>query len=137
MECIGAEGSRETPLVLLAEDERINAKLVITLLERAGCRALWARDGQEAIDFAALEMPDLILMDVNMPIMDGLEAARIVRSDPGTCGIPIVAVSAHARENVVLSEGIDAFLAKPLRASQLRELIDRYCRRRRTGRSDD
>jgi CheY-like chemotaxis protein/signal transduction histidine kinase len=126
----GACSLRETPIVLLAEDERINAKLVVTLLERSGCRAVWARDGQEAIDLAAMELPDLILMDINMPIMDGLEAARILRSDTRTAGIPVVAVSAHAHQDVVLSEGIDGFVAKPLRAASIRELVDRYCRRR-------
>jgi CheY-like chemotaxis protein len=133
----GAEGQAppshrqsESPYVLLAEDERINARLLLALLERAGCRSIWARDGQEAVDFAMLEPPDLILMDINMPVMDGFEAARILRSDPRTQGIPIVAVSAHAQENATLSEGIDEFIAKPVRAFQIRSLIDKYCRSR-------
>ena len=118
----------ESPYVLLAEDERINARLLLALLERAGCRSIWARDGQEAIDFAMLDPPDLILMDINMPVMDGFDAARILRSDPRTQGIPIVAVSAHAHESATLSEGIDEFIAKPVRAFQIRSLIDKYCR---------
>ncbi len=116
------------PLVLLAEDERINAKLVSTLLERAGCQVRWARNGQEAIDYAFLEIPDLVLMDIDMPIMNGIEAAKILRSDPRTSMVPIVVISAHAQEHVVLLSGVDAFLSKPVRATQLRQLIDQHCR---------
>ena len=82
------------------------------------------------MDVAQMERRGLMLMDVNMAVMDGLEAARILRADPVTSRIPIVAVSAHANENLVLGQGIDGFVSKPIRASQMRELVNRYCRNR-------
>lgn len=115
------------PLVLLAEDDRVNARILLTLLERTGCRTVHAFDGAEACDLALREPPALVLMDVMMPVMDGIEATRKLRSEPRLRGIPVVGVTAHGNSSECLAAGMDEMLAKPVRAAQIRELVTRYC----------
>lgn len=101
--------------VLIAEDHEDSRDALRTLLEAFGYRVLLAGNGFEAVDQARLHRPDLILMDMMMPRMDGLEATRVLRADAALPRIPIVAVTAMegARERV-LAAGCDDWVAKPI-----------------------
>ena len=115
--------------ILLAEDSLINQKLAIGLLERWGHRVTVANDGEEAVRLSAEQKFDLILMDVQMPSLDGLDATRVIRAREREIGghIPIVAMTAHAmkgdRERC-LEVGMDSYLMKPIRAEQLFRQIE-------------
>ncbi len=124
--------------VLLAEDSLVNQKLVVGLLEREGHAVVVANNGKEAVAAAESGQFDLILMDVQMPEMDGLEAAAILRAQDRQRGrhTPIVALTAHAmkgdRERC-LEAGMDDYLAKPIRAGQLFETIEAVLGRSQRG----
>ena len=115
--------------VLLAEDNAVNQKLVVTLLEQRGHSVVAVTDGRQAVEKAAEGGFDVILMDVQMPEMGGLEAASTIRAREGGSGkhVPIVALTAHAmagdRERC-LQAGMDAYIAKPLRADELIAAIE-------------
>jgi PAS domain S-box-containing protein len=108
--------------VLLAEDNLINREVATELLQEAGCRVDVAGDGAEAAALAEREAYELILMDVHMPVMDGLAAARAIRALPGRGGVPIVALTASAfnedRQNC-LDAGMNDHLAKPIDPEKL------------------
>jgi CheY-like chemotaxis protein len=117
--------------ILLAEDNRTNQKVATILLERLGHRVVLAESGVEAVDALRAEPFDLVLMDVQMPEMDGLEATRRIRrgeSGAERTGIPIVAMTAHAMKGdreQCLESGMDAYLAKPIKPTDLRDVIER------------
>jgi CheY-like chemotaxis protein len=98
-------------------------------LEAKGCCVVVAHDGHEAIAQVQQQRPDLILMDIQMPNMDGLEATRRLRSDVRTADIPVIALTALAmpgdRERC-LEAGADAYLSKPVRLRELAELVEVY-----------
>ena len=102
--------------VLLVEDNEDNLVVYRTILEHVGFRVLEARDGEEGVSRAKENLPDLILMDISIPRMDGWQATRILRDDPRTSTIPIIALTAHAlasdREKA-MEVGCDGYLAKP------------------------
>jgi two-component system cell cycle response regulator DivK len=102
--------------VLLVEDVPNNRDIYRTILEFAGHTVLEAGDGAAGVDLARSERPDVIVMDVTMPLMDGLEATRVLKASPGTCDIPVLILTAHAyaadRDEALLA-GADAYLAKP------------------------
>ena len=103
--------------VLVVEDEKDNMDLFCQILEFHGCRVLKAVDGREAINAAQTQEPDLILMDLSLPALDGWEATRTIKDIPGLAGIPIVALTAHAmvgdRERA-LEAGCDDYFTKPI-----------------------
>ncbi len=116
--------------ILVAEDNFINQKLVLKLLEKAGYETVLAENGRDAL--LAIERGDiaLVLMDIQMPEMDGLEATRFIREQERLTGrhLPIVAVTAHALESFHRScfeAGMDAYITKPIQSKQLIELIDK------------
>lgn len=102
--------------ILLADDHEDNRLALLTVLEREGYRTLGAANGQQAVNAAREHMPDLILMDLAMPVMDGRQAMQQLRADPQTTGIPIVVLTAMAltvdRDRLV-AEGFDGLLIKP------------------------
>jgi two-component system cell cycle response regulator DivK len=102
--------------ILLADDHEDNRLALLTVLEREGYRTLGAANGQQAVEVAREHMPDLILMDLAMPIMDGRQAMQQLRADERTSGIPIVVLTAMAltvdRDRLV-AEGFDGLLIKP------------------------
>jgi CheY-like chemotaxis protein len=115
--------------ILLAEDNKINQRLAMCLLDRQGHTTVVAANGQEALKLVACERFDLILMDVQMPVLDGLAtAAEIRRRERGTSErVPIVALTAHAYERDrerCLAAGMDAFLPKPIDPRQLASMIE-------------
>lgn len=113
--------------ILLVEDDEMNRDMLSRRLQRRGFEVALAVDGQEAIEKGKLESPDLILMDISLPEMDGLEATRQLKGDPDTQGIPVIALTAHAmsgdRERA-LEAGCDDYDTKPINLSQLLEKID-------------
>jgi CheY-like chemotaxis protein len=103
--------------LLLVEDNEDNRIIYSTVLRHLGYRVVEALDGVQAIALARSELPDLILMDISLPEVDGWEATRVLRADPTTRGIPIVALTAHAladdRERAT-AVGFTSYLAKPV-----------------------
>ena len=115
--------------VLLAEDHATNAAVAQAILEHAGHRPLWVADGAAAVTAVAAERFDAVLMDLEMPDLDGAEATRRIRAAEQRAGgprLPIIALSAHKRgELTAAAAGMDAYLAKPLDAIALGELLER------------
>ena len=105
--CPAPEPARARATVLVVDDHDLNRELARTLLERRGCRVLLARNGQEGTRVAKVEQPDLVLMDLAMPVKDGITAARELKADPETSRIPLIAFTALA----MLGGGGDAPLA--------------------------
>lgn len=112
--------------VLVAEDNPVNELLLRKHLEHHGCSVIWAKDGQQAIASWRSDRPDMILMDVHMPVTDGLQAARFIRraerEGEGTQHTPIIAITANAmqgNEQACRSAGMDAYLTKPFRLALL------------------
>jgi len=106
-----------TSRVLLVEDNEVNSYLIRFVLERAGYAVQVATNGLEGIEAARLERPDLILMDIGMPVMDGYEATERLKADPGLAGVPVVALSAHAMEHEkerAYQAGCVAHIEKPI-----------------------
>lgn len=116
------------PVVLIAEDHQDIRQVTKLLLEMEGCSAIEAANGLEAVQAALSFQVDLILMDIEMPVMDGLEAVRCLRHNDCTRGIPIVAVT--SQDNQTRQEAIDAgcddFLEKPLMPAVLRDALAKY-----------
>ena len=106
-----------TARILVIEDTPANLELVTDLLEAAGHRVMSATAAEAGIEIARLELPDVILMDVSLPGMDGLEATRRLRADPATEHIPVVALTAHAMhgdESLAMQAGCQAYITKPI-----------------------
>ena len=102
--------------VLLVEDNEDNLLIYSTILRHSGFTVVEARDGQAGIDSAKSSLPGLILMDVSIPLIDGLEATRRLKADPATAHIPIIALTAHALasdQQKAIEAGCDAYIAKP------------------------
>jgi two-component system, cell cycle response regulator DivK len=114
--------------ILLIEDNEANTKLARLLLLKAGHAVLAASDAETGLTLARTDRPDLILMDVQLPGMDGLAATALLKNEPGTAAIPVIALTALAmkedQEKCVLA-GCDAYIAKPLRYQELYATIDR------------
>jgi two-component system, cell cycle response regulator DivK len=103
--------------LLLVEDNEDNRTIYSTLLRHLGYEVIEAQNGVQAIELARSERPDLILMDISIPEMDGWEATRILRGDPVTKDVPIVALTAHALEDDrerAAEVGFSSYLAKPI-----------------------
>jgi CheY-like chemotaxis protein len=113
-------------VILIVEDEPLNMKLFRDLLQVNGYATFEAKDGKQGVEIAVEKQPDLILMDIHMPVMDGLEATRILKSDPATAGIPIIALTSGAmasdREKAVRA-GCDAFMSKPVDIHDFLEMV--------------
>ncbi len=113
--------------VLVAEDNPSNQKLVSILLQKMGFQVTLVEDGQAALEKIAAEPFDLILMDMQMPILNGYDATRKLRESG--CKLPIIALTANAMmgdEDKCLAAGCDAYLSKPIDRAKLNEMIGRY-----------
>jgi two-component system cell cycle response regulator DivK len=113
--------------ILIVEDNPANLKLATLLLEKAGHMVLAAIDAESGLTMARKDRPDLILMDVQLPGMDGLAATALLKQDPATKAIPVIALTAMAmKEDQAKSSaaGCDAYIAKPLRYLELYSAID-------------
>ena len=116
-------------LILIIEDNEKNTKLVKDLLQYKGYHTVEAVNGLEGIKAAVKYQPQLILMDIQMPVMDGLEATRRLKELPETRSIPVVALTSWAMkgdEEIILEAGCDDYMAKPINTRHFIELVDRY-----------
>ena len=108
--------------ILYVEDNEDNVYMLKSRLTRRGFTVLIARDGAEGVSLAAAEQPDLVLMDLSLPVLDGWEATRRIKADPRTRHIPVIALTAHAmagdREKA-LAAGCDDFDTKPVEFQRL------------------
>ena len=121
-------GSGETPTILLVEDTEDNRHMMKKLLEMSGYRVLEATNGEEAVQVTSKESPELILMDLSLPIIDGLAATRLIRNLPEGNHLPIIAVSAHDTADFhadALAAGCDAYITKPINYPELEEVVAR------------
>jgi len=112
--------------VLLVEDTEDNRYMMRRLLEMTGYRVVEAMNGEEAVKMAASESPQLILMDLSLPVIDGLAATRLIRKLPQLESTPIIAVSAHDTsdfQSEAIDAGCNSYLTKPIDFNELEQLI--------------
>ena len=117
-------------LVLIVDDNEKNVRLARDVLRAAGFRTLEATSGGEAIAVATELLPDVILMDIRLPDIDGTEAARRLKNDPRTAGIPIVALTSLAMKGDrewFLALGFDGYLEKPISVRELPDQVRGFC----------
>ncbi|MEI7431065.1 MAG: response regulator, partial [Betaproteobacteria bacterium] len=115
--------------VLLVEDNLINRKVALSILKKSGHRVSTANDGAEALNLLEQQHFDAILMDMQMPVLDGLATTRLIREKEAgsTAHIPIIAMTANAMQGdreTCLAAGMDDYLAKPIKAPELREKLE-------------
>jgi CheY-like chemotaxis protein len=124
---------RRAPTIVLADDSIFQRMMTRALLEAEGYQVLEAADGREAIELAKLSRPDLIVMDIAMPSMDGVTAARRIRASSGAMGrIPIVfltALAASGDRDTALAAGGDDYLVKPISDRELLAVVRRHAQR--------
>ena len=119
---------RDVATVLLVEDTEDNRQMMRRLLEMSGFNVVEATNGREAVEAAFEVQPQIILMDLSLPIIDGLAATRQIRQRPELNSVPIVAVSAHDTadfHNEALDAGCDAYVTKPINYTELEDLVNR------------
>ena len=110
------------PKILLVEDNEMNRDMLSRRLEKRGYTLALAVDGGAGVAMAKSEKPDLILMDMSLPVIDGWEATKQIKADPGTAGIPVIALTAHAMESdrlKAIGAGCDDFATKPVELARL------------------
>lgn len=115
--------------ILLVEENELNREVLSRRLVRRGFEMVYASDGIAAIEMARTDPPDLILMDLSMPVMDGWEATRRLKADPRTRSIPVIALTAHAMEGdrkSALEAGCDDFDTKPIDLNRLLEKMSAF-----------
>lgn len=113
--------------ILLVEDNEMNRDMLSRRLVRNGFEIVMAVNGQEGLDLASSENPDLILLDMSLPVLDGWEAARRLKADAATARIPVIALTAHAMvhdKEKALAAGCDDFDTKPVELPRLLEKIN-------------
>jgi len=119
------------PKILLVEDNEMNRDMLSRRLERKGYQVVLAVDGQSGVELAQAEAPDLILMDMSLPVLDGWEASRKLKADPRTRRVPIIALTAHVmagdRERAIAA-GCDDYDTKPVELPRLLEKIEALLR---------
>jgi CheY-like chemotaxis protein len=122
--------------VLVAEDNPVNRELLRELLEARGYMVTEAPDGQEALRMMEQDPPDILLLDIGMPVLDGFAVIRKMRENPKLAPLPVLAVTAYAmqrdRDNV-LNAGFDGYLSKPINARDLANELERLLRKREDG----
>jgi len=116
-------------LLLIIEDDARNRKLLRSVLEVHGYRCLEAVNGREGVEVAKQHLPDAILMDIQMPVMGGIEATRRLKNDPRTREIPVLALTSYAMNSDkerITAAGCDGYLAKPLNLNEVLHQLQRY-----------
>lgn len=118
--------------ILLVEDNEMNRDMLSRRLIRAGFEVTMAVNGQEGIDMASKEKPDVILMDMSLPVLDGWDATRQLKANASTAKIPVIALTAHAMETdreKALAAGCDDFDTKPIEMPRLLEKINAFVKK--------
>jgi two-component system, cell cycle response regulator DivK len=122
----------EPPLVLIVDDNEKNRRLARDVLRRAGFRTLEAPTGAEGIALADEQLPDVVLLDLRLPDMDGTDVARALRGTARTAQLPLVALSALRAEDTrewLLAAGFDGYLEKPVSVAELPDRVRGFCTR--------
>lgn len=117
------------PKVLIADDSPASRELLSTILAQLGCDVELAENGADAVQGAQLVNPDLIILDIRMPVLDGYEAMRSLRQDPRFSTLPIIALTAHAMDGdreKGLAAGFTEYVTKPVGPRKFRELLAKY-----------
>jgi CheY-like chemotaxis protein len=115
--------------ILIVEDNKNNSSLLKDILSYHGYQIAVACDGQEGVDLARKLMPDLILMDIQMPCMDGLTAGKLLKSDPATNGLKIIALTSFAMrgdKEKFIEAGFDGYLSKPISTRELPDQVKKW-----------
>ena len=115
--------------VLLAEDKPGDQYVSRTLLEQCGCHVIEARGGEEAVSLALLQRPNMILLDLKMPVLDGYEAARRIRAHPEMRQVPMIAYTAaysYSLTEGAIAAGFDEYIVKPISLEDMQKLTDRH-----------
>jgi len=119
--------------VFIAEDNAVNRELLRELLESRGYTVVEACDGEEALRMIEQTQPDIVLLDIGMPVLDGFAVVRQLRQNPRLSALPAVAVTAYAMQGDrerILNSGFDGYLSKPINPRSLAEELDRLLRKR-------
>ena len=120
------------PKILLVEDNEMNRDMLSRRLQRKGYEVVLALDGQSGVEMTQTQAPDLVLMDMSLPVLDGWEATRRLKADPATRHIPVIALTAHAmssdREKAI-EAGCDDYDTKPVELTRLLAKIDALLRK--------
>lgn len=127
----GSQGAEKAPAktVLIVEDNELNMKLFNDLLEAHGYRVLQTREGLSALDIAREHKPDLILMDIQLPEVSGIEVTKWLKEDDSLCDIPVIAVTAFAMkgdEEKIREGGCEAYISKPISVASFLQTIDGF-----------
>jgi CheY-like chemotaxis protein len=120
------------PKILLVEDNEENSDMLSRRLKRRGFDVVIARDGRQAVDLAGSEAPDLILMDLNLPVLDGWDATRQIKGAEATRAIPVLALTAHGMvgdRQKALEAGCDDYHSKPVELTRLLVQIEELLKR--------
>ena len=115
--------------ILVVEDTEDNRRILRDLLTRAGYELIEAVDGESGVTMAATHRPDLILMDIQLPVFDGYEATRRIRANPETKNIPIIAVTSYALsgdESKALAAGCNSYVAKPFSPRKILAMVQEF-----------
>jgi two-component system, cell cycle response regulator DivK len=118
-----------TKRILVVEDQADNRRILQDLLTKAGYEIILAENGQEALEVVARERPNLILMDIQLPLLDGYEATRRIKADPALRAIPIIVITSYALsgdESKAKAAGCDAYVAKPFSPRALLAKVREY-----------
>ena len=124
--------------ILIAEDNATNRELFRELLEARGYTVVEACDGREALRMIDQAQPDILLLDIGMPVLDGFAVVRAIRENPRVAALPVLAVTAYAMQGDrerILSSGFDGYLSKPINAKSLAEELERLLSERDAQRS--
>lgn len=120
-------GAKSPPKILLVEDNELNRDMLSRRLARKGFDVLLAMDGKAGMEAAMMHMPDLILMDMDLPVLSGWEATQRLKANPETHGIPVIALTAHAMStdrDKAIAAGCDEYETKPIEMARLIEKIE-------------
>ncbi|PYX78529.1 MAG: two-component system response regulator [Acidobacteria bacterium] len=121
--------------ILLVEDNEMNRDMLSRRLERKGYSVTIAHDGEQGLSLACSQMPDLILMDISLPLIDGCEVTRRLKANPSTRHIPVIALTAHALltdREMAFAAGCDDYDTKPIDFVRLNEKIENFLVDKRT-----
>ena len=117
------------PKILIVEDNEMNRDMLSRRLERRGFAIVMAMDGQQGVEMTRSERPDLILMDMSLPVMDGWAATQAIKADPELSKIPVIALTAHAMagdRDKAMAAGCDDYDTKPIELPRLLEKIGKF-----------
>lgn len=121
--------SFEDKNILIVEDNELNMKLFIDLLSNLGSRLIECRDGRDALNLVKIEHPDLIIMDIQLPFISGIELTKQIKSEDALKHIPVIAVTAYAMSHdkeKIEESGVDEYITKPIQIDSFLQAVKKY-----------